>query len=789
MRRSGLGSRLSISELYRCPTVRSLARFLDADDGADDGADGADGAAAGQVVGVPRPARPATARVAGVGFLQVSWLYAVVLLFLLPISVLYGLNRGQPSVGLVLQLAVALPMTYLAVRWVLPVVGTALLNRGLRPGEHPLWGAMHLRVWTIQKFMQISPITMLSGSPWAARYLRLCGARVDDDCHLGTAEVAVPALLRVHRGATVGSGTQLHGYRIGEGVLSLAPVTVGAGAVIGSQCVLECGSEVGEGAVLGEQSLLQAGRRIPEAQAWTGSPAQPTPLAMDSVTELMTSCAAAPRTWSRPLMTGFALGVLVLELLPLLIMLPVVVVVWWALLVYGTEAGLLATALSGPLFVLSSCALILVGRRLVLPATPPGVHHLRSQLGLEKWFGDKLLELSLLLNNTLYATLYTSLWLRALGSRVGQGAEVATIGNIDPDLLTLEDGSFVADMASVGSATYANGHVAFQPTVIGSRAFVGNAAFIPAGSHLGEATLIGVRSVPPAARVDAGSSWLGSPPFNLPRRELFDEFTEAQTFSPSRRRVRTRYAIEALRIVLPSTILALAMFATLYGMSYVAVNWGPAATVVLAPLMALGSSVVVVLLVAAMKWAIVGRYRRRVEPLWSGFVRRTEFVTGIYEAAAVPALLAWLTGTPLLGPVLRLFGARIGRRTLIETTYLTEFDLVDVGDDVAIGDGVSLQTHLFEDRVMKMAYVVVRDRASIGSKSVVLYDSVVEEDVTLGALSLVMKGETLPAGTSWCGIPAQKLGRAPDGPRAPNEVALLPLDAPAGASASTGSTR
>jgi non-ribosomal peptide synthetase-like protein len=779
MRRSGLAARLSISELYRHPTVRSLARFVDAEDTAD-------GAAAGPVVGVPRPAPPTSGRVAAVGFLQVSWLYVVVLLFMLPISVIYGVHGGQPTLRMILELAIALPLTYLVVRWVLPVLGMALLNRGLRPGEHPLWGPMHLRVWTIQKFMQISPISTLSGSPWAVHYLRLCGARVGDEVHVGTAEIAVPALLDIRQGATVGAGTQLHGYRIAEGVLTLAPVTVGPGAVVGSQCVLECGAEVGEGAVLGEQSLLQSGRRVPARQTWAGSPAQPATPEADSVTELMTSCAAAPRTWSRPLLRGFAVGILTLELLPLLIMLPVVALVWWALLTFGTAAGLLATMLSGPLFVLTSCALILAGRRLVLPATPPGVHHLRSQVGLEKWYGDKLLELSLLLNNTMYSTLYTPLWLRALGSRVGQGAEVSTIGNIDPDLLTLEDGSFVADMASVGSATYANGHVAFQPTVIGSRAFVGNAAFIPAGSHLGDGTLIGVRSVPPGAEVDAGSSWLGSPSFNLPRRELYEQFTEAQTFSPSRGRVRARYAIEALRIVLPSSILATAMFATLYGLAFLAVNWGTAATVVLAPLVALLSSVVVVVLVAALKWTLVGRYRRRVEPLWSGFVRRTEFVTGIYEAAAVPALLAWLTGTPVLSPALRLFGARIGHRTLIETTYLTEFDLVDVGDDVVIGDGVSLQTHLFEDRVMKMAYVVVRDRASIGSKSVVLYDSVVEEDVTLAALSLVMKGETLPAGTSWCGIPAQKLARAPGGPLAPDEVAPAPNEVariPVGAAA------
>src|SRR3954452_14621595 len=225
----------------------------------------------------------------------------------------------------------------------------------------------------------------------------------------------------------------------------------------------------------------------------------------------MASCAAAPRTWSRRLLAGFTGGILLLEILPFLIMAPVVALVWVMLLSFGTVTGLIAAAASGPLFVATSCALILGVRRLVLPATPEGIHHLRSQLGLEKWLGDKLLELSLLLNNTMYSTLYTSLWLRALGTKVGKGAEVSTIANIDPDLLTVGEGSFVADMASVGSATYANGHVAFRRTEIGSRASVGNAAFVPSGSHLGDGSLIGVRTVPPAGGVGGGTAWVGAP--------------------------------------------------------------------------------------------------------------------------------------------------------------------------------------------------------------------------------------------------------------------------------------
>jgi non-ribosomal peptide synthetase-like protein len=151
----------------------------------------------------------------------------------------------------------------------------------------------------------------------------------------------------------------------------------------------------------------------------------------------------------------------------------------------------------------------------------------------------------------------------------------------------------------------------------------------------------------------------------------------------------------------------------------------------------------------------VGRYRQRVEPLWDNFVRRSEFVTGVYESAAVPALIGGLVGTPLIGPVLRLFGAQIGRRTYIGTTYLTEFDLVHIGDDAAVSTDVSLQTHLFEDRVMKMSHVEILPGASVGARSIVLYDTTVGAGASVDALSLVMKGEQLLPHTAWRGIPVR----------------------------------
>ena len=100
-------------------------------------------------------------------------------------------------------------------------------------------------------------------------------------------------------------------------------------------------------------------------------------------------------------------------------------------------------------------------------------------------------------------------------------------------------------------------------------------------------------------------------------------------------------------------------------------------------------------------------------------------------------------------------GCRIGKRCYSDTTDITEFDLVDIGDDVALNDLAGLQTHLFEDRVMKVSRVTVRDRATIGSYAIVLYDAEIGKDAQLGDLSVIMKGEVLPDGTAWEGSPAR----------------------------------
>ncbi|MBL8420628.1 MAG: peptide synthetase, partial [Dechloromonas sp.] len=160
------------------------------------------------------------------------------------------------------------------------------------------------------------------------------------------------------------------------------------------------------------------------------------------------------------------------------------------------------------------------------------------------------------------------------------------------------------------------------------------------------------------------------------------------------------------------------------------------------------------LFVFILKWLLVGRYDKRAQPMWTPFVWLSEAITTLYEGITIPNIMRYLRGTPWLPVAFRLLGTRMGRGVYMDTTDITEFDCVDIGDHSELNALCCPQTHLFEDRVMKIDHIRIGQRVTMGPRSVVLYSAEVGDNVKLGPLTLVMKGESIPASSHWHGCPA-----------------------------------
>jgi len=252
--------------------------------------------------------------------------------------------------------------------------------------------------------------------------------------------------------------------------------------------------------------------------------------------------------------------------------------------------------------------------------------------------------------------------------------------------------------------------------------------------------------------------WLGSPSFALPHRTKVEGFSDAQVYKPDLETYVARLFVDGLRIATASSIEIIGLIALIGCLAWAFANLPLGAILALAPVMGIALTGVMVLCVVGVKILIMGRFEPVIRPLWSPYVWFNEVINGAHESVAAP-LLGPLLGTPFFAYYLRMMGCKVGRHGFIETTLFGEFDLVEVGDHVALNHDVVIQNHLFEDRIFKSSRLVIGDNCSVGNMSVILYDSEMGEGSSIGCLSLLMKGESIQPHTQWEGIPIQHLGR------------------------------
>lgn len=118
---------------------------------------------------------------------------------------------------------------------------------------------------------------------------------------------------------------------------------------------------------------------------------------------------------------------------------------------------------------------------------------------------------------------------------------------------------------------------------------------------------------------------------------------------------------------------------------------------------------------------------------------------------------SWLRASPIWAWYLRANGARIGRGVYVNSTNLSDHNLLELGDGVIIGSGVHLSGHTVEHGHVITGRVRIEDHAVVGIGSVVGIDVVIGARAQIGALSLVPKHARLAGGITYAGVPVRPL--------------------------------
>ena len=639
----------------------------------------------------------------------------------------------------------------IAVKWL--VLGRT------RPGRYPLWGTYYFRWWLTQRLTPLVHVKWLQGSPMIRIYLRLLGAKVGEDALISDIEIGAPDLVSIGRGASLGGRLTLANAEVVGNELVIGRIAIGDDVAIGTSCVVGYDTRIEDHAELADLTTVPSGTVVGRAEAWDGSPGRK--VGMADVADLQ----PAPEVSARRRAAFFAIYAVLLAAIPAVGLLPI----FPAFYIFDQISDSLATMTDVdyhwylPLLTWPTAMLMTAGtvgliagiRWLVLPRLKAGSYSIHSGVYLRKWAVALAAEVTLETLSSLFATVYMRAWYRLMGAGMGQGAEISTNLAGRYDLAEVGPRNFIADEVVYGEEEVRRGVMELHPVRTGARVFVGNDAVVPPGAIIPDDVLIGIKSKPPANdRMAPGETWFGSPPIKLPVRQKVD-LGQAQTFEPGIWPRLRRGIFEAFTSSFsPMLFITFAILAIdfIFYPAILAGDWSGLAVGFVATSVVI--AVLQTLVVIAVKWLLMGRYEPGMHPMWSWWAMRTEAVAVMYWGLAGKVLLEHLMGTPFLPWVLRLFGTRTGEGVCMLATDITEFDCVTIGDFASVNRMSALQTHLYEDRVMKVGRVEVGRGVSVGAFATVLYDTKVGDYAQLRPLTIVMKGESIPANSRWEGAPA-----------------------------------
>ena len=744
------GFDVATRDIYRLPTVRRLGEYLGQRARVDllSMAKSANETSAKEVY----DSTP-VATIAATTFLQAASLYAIFALgsmpFVLILFLAYDVYDGLDSLRFAAIAGIGVAIAAWPVMLVVSIAAKWLLIGRYKPGRHRLWGFFYFRWWLVTRLQNLAMPGALAGTPFMALYGRLMGANIGRRVMLDTAGGRIWDLLSIGDDSSIGADTQFLGYRVEQGMLRLDRVDIGARCFVGIHSAFGLGARMEDDARLDDQSFVPDGDTIPAGEGRRGSPAKP---GFVNVPAPGPSACDARRVLYGCVQVALSVVLAILLIAPGLAVSFGTFASFWYLSTAWFVASLIVAV---PVGFVATALWIVALKKAILNRSTPGVYSTESFFYLRKWLVDELMKASRVLLLPLYTTMYLPTWLRLMGAKIGRMAELSTVWYCAPDLMELGEQSFFADGSIVGGKRFFGGRVEIARNRVGRRSFVGNSAILPVGAGLGNSCLLGVLSAPPREqRTTAdGTDWLGSPAFALPHRQKVTGFDDSVTYMPTRRLLAERAVIDALRILIPGYLGLLAAVALIAAVVELRARFGVEITLLLSPFVTIALGALVALAVVGLKRLVMGTFKPVIRPLWSRYVWLNEMINGIYESVMSPFLAAFL-GTPFVAPFLRMIGCRIGKHAFIETTLFSEFDLVEVGDYAALNLGAIIQTHLFEDRIMKSSHLKVGAECSVGNMAVMLYDAEMRPKSALRPLSLLMKGETLDALTPWHGIPS-----------------------------------
>ncbi|HTP21564.1 MAG TPA: Pls/PosA family non-ribosomal peptide synthetase [Solirubrobacteraceae bacterium] len=402
--------------------------------------------------------------------------------------------------------AITVPMTAILI-----ALALRLVWRLVRPGWYDEHAPIGWALWFGEELKQSSSTLLfpLYASLYTRPWFRLMGLKVGRGTEISVTTGLNP-LVSFGELSQCTDDIGFCGVRSRDGWIAVEPIEIGDHTFLGPGSILRGGTQLGNDSLLGVMTLSP--RRPEDGTSWLGVPALELPRVPDATD--------AARTVNPPRRLKLARGVM--DLLRLLVPNTLVLLIEafeiMSLATVAAHFGLAVAILAAP-FVLIAGGLVATAVTVVMKWTLIG-HYTRSEHPLwcsfvwrdemmnaaqEQLADERMLRLAV-------GTPIMSMYLRAMGSKIGRGVWCETTAVTEHDMINLRDGTAVNRGGCLMTHLFHDRLLRIGPTRLDPGATLGPTAVVLPDTHVGTDTRVfGHSVVLRGEELPPGSRWHGTP--------------------------------------------------------------------------------------------------------------------------------------------------------------------------------------------------------------------------------------------------------------------------------------
>ena len=430
-------------------------------------------------------------------------------------AVLLAAARDATSLGdLALRVLPWLPVAALVGYATLALLVLAIVRACalvIAPGRYPVRSLRGMAIWTTARVMDEARtwlFPMYSGAI-TTLWLRLLGARIGTGVEASTV-LMIPSLTTVNDHAFLADDTLIGGYELDGGWIRVERVKIGKRAFVGNSGMAAPGRRVPRASLVAVLSAAPRRREVSRGTSYIGSPPSPLRRTADE--------GDTARTYDPPTRLKVLRGVVeTARVLTMVCQVALVVGVALALLALLEVHWLLALVLAGPVLLVAgvvAATTAVLTKWLLVGRHRAGEHPLWSSFVWRNELADTFLEMlaaSWFVPSALGTPVLT-VWLRALGARIGRGVWCESYWLPEPDLVELQDGATINPGCVVQTHLFHDRVLSMGSVVVREGGTLGpNSVILPAATIGRHATIGPVSLVMRGEGVPSRTRWIGNP--------------------------------------------------------------------------------------------------------------------------------------------------------------------------------------------------------------------------------------------------------------------------------------